>query len=67
MIEWITAETTAPNFIWLIVSFVGGFGLLATIQSTERLKRSTKNWNDISRMVSDLTEQLEEEKRNDRS
>lgn len=62
MIDWIMADTTAPNYAWLFMGFIGGFGLFATIQSTERLKRSSENWRNIVTMINEFHQQLEEEK-----
>lgn len=62
MIEWLFAETSVPNLVWLSTIFIGAFGLFATVQITERLNRSSQKWKDIVRMIDEFHEEIEKEK-----
>lgn len=54
MTSWLMAETSNPNWFLLLYAFIGAFGLFATLQSTARLRRSTKKWEEVDRMYREI-------------
>jgi hypothetical protein len=50
MMEWLTAQTSNPNWVLVLLGLVSGLGWAALIDATHKLDQSTKKWMQVKAM-----------------